>query len=74
MDNPWFRWSYLFGIRPVHRNGYLAIGGWLLIAVPSAFVATGAAGSSDIARITAAIVFIATNLTFFWVVFLNLSK
>jgi hypothetical protein len=66
---PWFGWSYLLGIKPVHPNGWVALGLWFIVAIPLGLGALGAFEEHPILRAICSIAFVASALAFFWLVF-----
>lgn len=69
MGEPWFSWSYAFGVKAIHPSGWLAIAAWFAVAVPSGLVAIGAGDVGAPVRIIAAALFLTSGLAFFSTVF-----
>jgi hypothetical protein len=66
---PWFGWPWLLGIKPVHPNGWTALGVWFLVAVPLMFGSVGAFGHQSAVQALCAVTFVASSVAFFWIVF-----
>lgn len=66
---PWFDWSWLLGIKPVHPNGWLALGCYLLASAALALGALGMFGELPLLKAVCAIGFVGASLLFFWIVF-----
>lgn len=71
---PWFEWSWLLGIRPVHPNGWVALGCYLLVSTLLAPGSLGMFGNYPLLRAICALGFLASSLAFFWTVFWNFSR
>ena len=62
---PWFEWSWLFGIKPIHPNGWLVAVGFWIIEAPLMFAALGAFDLDPLAQATAAFLFIVVGFAIF---------
>ncbi|HUE78154.1 MAG TPA: hypothetical protein VMN38_00790 [Sphingomicrobium sp.] len=71
---PWFGWSWLLGIKPVHPNGWAALGVWFLVAIPLMFGSVGAFGEQSAVQVLCAVAFVASAVVFFWLVFLKFQE
>lgn len=69
MHERWFRWSVLYGIKPIHRNGWVLLGSYFFLAVPSGLLALGLADYPHITRPIGVVMFITVSILFFWKVF-----
>lgn len=69
MNEPWFRWSYALGIRPIHPKGWTVVGLWFLVAIPSGLVAIGVGEVNAILRAISAFLFLGSGIAFFATVF-----
>jgi hypothetical protein len=66
---PWFRWSWLLGIKPVHPNGWTALGVWFLVAIPLMLGGIGMFGEQPVLQALCSVAFAASAVGFFWLVF-----
>ena len=71
---PWFAWSYLLGIRPIHPSGWVALGTWFLVGAPLGFGFIGAFGDSPFLRAICAFGFAASAVAFFWLVLSRMAE
>ena len=55
---PWFEWSWLTGIKPIHPNGWLFAGIFWIIEAPLMFVTAGAFNLGPIIQIVAGAAFL----------------
>lgn len=69
MNEKWFSWSWALGIKPIHPRGYLAITVWLAIAIPCGLASIGTWDVPIGVRIFSTVLFVVSNLAFFWTVF-----
>ena len=70
---PWFRWSWLLGIKPVHSSGWAETGIFFLVAVPLMFGSLGAFGEHLVITAFCSMAFVASVVAFFWLVFWKLD-
>ena len=70
---PWFRWSWSLGIKPVHPNGWKTVGVAFLLSVPLMLGAVGAFGEQPVLQALSSIAFVAVGLLFFWLVYSRLE-
>ena len=68
-DEPWFRWSYALGIRPIHPKGSTAVGMWFSVAIPSGLISIGVGDLNAVFRAMAALLFLASGIGFSATVF-----
>ena len=66
---PWFAWSWLIGIKPVHPNGWVALGVYWVVAIPLMFGALGAFALGPLVQAIAAIAFVTASLATFALVY-----
>lgn len=66
---PWFEWSWLLGIKPIHPNGWLVVAGFWIIEAPLMFAAVGAFKLGPLIQVIAAAVFAVVAFTTFVFVF-----
>ena len=66
---PWFGWSYLLGIKPIHPNGWAALGAWFLLAIPLGLGSLGIFGEQAVLQALCSIGFVVSGVAFFWLVF-----
>ena len=71
---PWFAWSWLIGIKPIHPNGWVAIGMYWLVAIPLMFGGLGAFDLGPLVQAMAAIAFVAASLAMFGIVYSRLKQ
>lgn len=69
MNEPWFRWSIIYGIEPIHKNGWTLIGLYFVFAIPSGLMALGLLEYQNITRPIGIITFLAVSLGFFGKIF-----
>jgi hypothetical protein len=70
---PWFRWSWLLGIKPVHPKGWTTLGVWFVVAIPLMLASLGLLGEQPVLRAIASAAFVGSAIGFFWLVFWRLE-
>jgi len=55
---PWFEWSWIPGIKPIHSNGWLFAGVFWIIEAPLLFATVGAFGLNPVLQILAGAAFL----------------
>ncbi len=71
---PWFAWFWPMGIRPIHPNGWVAVGIFFIAAIPLMFVSVGAFNLGPIVQNIATVTFLAASIAFFALVFWRLEE
>ena len=71
---PWFKWSWLHGIKPIHPNGRIVTRAYLMIAIPCMFASLGVFGIGPVLRAIAVAVFLASGVAYWVLVYWNLAE
>ena len=74
MNDPWFRRSWLGGIKPIHPRGRQIIWLYTLVSLALMPFAVGLIGDWPVIEVIAGVVFVAVSLVFWWVAFWNMSS
>lgn len=70
---PWFEWSWLLGIKPIHPYGWLLVALFWSIEIPLMFAVVGYFELATIHQLAAVVGFVAVGLTAFAITFWKLK-
>jgi hypothetical protein len=74
MREPWFTWSFLHGIKPIHAYGWAFLSLWIMLSLTLALVALGEFKASTLIRMGSGVSFIGTCAAFAWIVFRTFDR